>query len=338
MRIADERTWAIERLGYTFEEAQFLYLVATFSGYFLPRQFVAFAEITPGKRSANFTAKVERHGHATWREYLNVGGVYHLFSRTLYRVIDRENLRNHRRHSAQFMRTRLLLLDFVLANQTFEYLETEEEKVRHFHDEMGIPLAALPAKSYSGPVGGDPAVRYFIDRFPLFFETGEDQAARRITLSYVDAGEATLAGFTHHLALYLPLLRRLQQIRFLYISNSPIHFASAEKRFQSCLDRSVGSSSSADLLRYFRLRSAWDRKQYASLSQQDIEWLENANARVGTPDLDKLFASWLAGTISDDELVRSSNTPRNVGNTRFVVSLVAPRFVFTRALAKEGEA
>jgi hypothetical protein len=338
MRIADEHTSAIERLGYTPEEAQFLYFVATFSGYFLPRQFVAFAGIKWGKRSANFTAKLERHGHATWREYFTVGGVYQLSSKTLYRAIDRENLRNHRRHSAQFIRTRLLLLDFVLANQTFEYLETEEEKIRHFHRAMGIPLAALPGKSYSGPAGGDPAIRYFVDRFPLFFETAEDRAACRVTLSYVDAGEATLAGLTHHLVLYLPLLRRLPQIRFIYISNSPVHFASAEKRFESCLDRRADSSGSGELLRYFRLRSAWDRKHYASLSQEDIEWLENANARLRTPDLDNLFALWSTGTVSDDELVQSSNTPRNVLNTRFAANLVAPGLVLKQVLGKEGEA
>ena len=41
MKIADEHIHAIRTLGYTADEARFLYIVATHSGYFVPRQFVA---------------------------------------------------------------------------------------------------------------------------------------------------------------------------------------------------------------------------------------------------------------------------------------------------------
>ena len=295
MKIADQYLSAIERLGYTRQEAEFLYLAATFSGYFLPRQFVAFAGVKWGKRSTNFTAKLERRGHATWREYSNVGGVYQLFSKTLYRLIDRENLRNQRRHSVEFIRTRLLLFDFILTNQTYEYLETDEDKVCYFHRQLELPLRALPAKAYAWRAGSEPVLRYFVDKFPMFFETSDDRAASRVTFSYVDAGEAALAGFTHHVDLYAPLLRRLPHSCFTYISNSTVHFASAEKRFRLCLDRASYLTNSIDVLRYFQLRSAWEQKQYGSLSTQDIEWLEKANARIRTPEIDALFSSWLAG-------------------------------------------
>ena len=94
MKITDEHIRAIQSLGYTLDEARFLYIVATHSGYFVPRQFLAFAGAHWGKRSQRFTEKLESRGHATWREYQDMGGVYHLFSKTLYRRIDRENLRN----------------------------------------------------------------------------------------------------------------------------------------------------------------------------------------------------------------------------------------------------
>src|SRR6516225_8052673 len=168
MKIAEEHVNAIRSLGYTADEARFLYVVATHSGYFVPRQFVAFIGVSWGKRPDNFTNKLERHGHATWREYLDMGGVYHLFSKTLYRLIDRENLRNRRRHSTEFIRTRLLLLDFVLANRAYDYFETEDDKVRFFCDELAIPKKALPAKAYEGASTPEPTLRYFVDKFPLF--------------------------------------------------------------------------------------------------------------------------------------------------------------------------
>jgi hypothetical protein len=338
MKIADQYLSAIERLGYTRQEAEFLYLAATFSGYFLPRQFVVFAGVKWGKRSTNFTAKLERRGHATWREYTNVGGVYQLFSKTLYRLIDRENLRNQRRHSVEFIRTRLLLFDFILANQAYEYLETDKEKVRYFHREMGIPLSVLPAKAYVCRAGSESVQRYFVDKFPLFFETPDDRAACRATFSYVDAGEATLAGFTHHVDHYAPLLHRLPSVSLTYISNSTVHFASAEKRFRLCLDRASHVTNSTDVLRYFHLRSAWEQKQYESLSTEDIEWLENAHMRIRTPDIDVLFSSWLAGTVRDEDLIKPAKTQCSFALPQFRSCLVIPVLVLSQNSEKRGEA
>jgi hypothetical protein len=90
MKIATHHLSALEALGYTTAEAGFLYLVAAYSGYFLPRQYITFTQTSRGKRSHLFTDKLKSRGHATWREYLNVGGVYHLSSKTLYRQIDRD--------------------------------------------------------------------------------------------------------------------------------------------------------------------------------------------------------------------------------------------------------
>ena len=144
MNFNDQDIFAIQTLGYTPDEARFLYLVAVHSGYFVPRQFLAFSGAKWGKRSSNFVAKLEGRGHATWREYDRTGGVYHLFSKTLYRYIGKENLRNRRRHSVEFIRTRLLLLDFILSNPSYEYFETEAEKVAYFCDTLGVPRNVLP--------------------------------------------------------------------------------------------------------------------------------------------------------------------------------------------------
>src|SRR6266699_698167 len=68
-------------LGYTEDEARFLYLVATHSGYFSMRQFLQFTRTKSGDKSMTFSQKLLAKGHATARSFLRNGLVYHLFSR-----------------------------------------------------------------------------------------------------------------------------------------------------------------------------------------------------------------------------------------------------------------
>jgi hypothetical protein len=295
MTIPDEHIHAICTLGYTAEEARFLYLVATHSGYFVPRQFVALTGASWGKRTDKFTNKLERYGHATWREYMDMGGVYHLFSKTLYRFIERENLRNHRRHSTEFIRTRLLLLDFVIRNPDHRYLETEHDKLRFFCDELGVPKKALPAKAYEGRSRPEPTLRYFVDKFPLFLDSSNGSRPPVVTLSYVDPGHATLGSFARHLNQYLPLLRYLTDFHFVYIAASPVHFERAETRFTSMVKAPFGHLAPDELERYFQLREAWERKQYRMFSAEDIEWLDQASERFGGARFDWLYKLWGAG-------------------------------------------
>ena len=76
--------------------------------------------------------------------------VYHLFSRRLYRQIERENIRNRREHEIEFIKRRIAMLDFVLLNQGYQYLETEPEKVRFFCGALNIQKHYLPARLYLG--------------------------------------------------------------------------------------------------------------------------------------------------------------------------------------------
>src|SRR2546426_60111 len=139
-------------LGYTEDETRFLYVVATHSGYFSMRQFLQFTGTKSGDKSMAFSQKLLAKGHATARSFLRNGLVYHLFSRIVYRAIGRENLRNRRAHSLEHIRTRLVALDFVLAHLQYEYLETEDDKLNCFSQQLDIPKELLPRKRYSGAV------------------------------------------------------------------------------------------------------------------------------------------------------------------------------------------
>ena len=132
--------------GYTEDEARFLYLVATHSGYFSTRQYLAFTGAKSGDKSMAFTQKVLGKGHATARLLLRNGRVYHLFSRLVYHAIGRENLRNRREHSVEHIRAKLAVLDFVSAHLDYRYLETETDKVDYFcRNSLSLELSFPPS-------------------------------------------------------------------------------------------------------------------------------------------------------------------------------------------------
>jgi hypothetical protein len=304
MNIRERDLTAIQELGYTPDEARFLYIVATHSGYFQPRQYVASNGFAWGKRAQHFTDKLESRGHVTWREYQDMGGVYHLFSKTLYRRIDKTDFRNRRRHSTEYIRTRLLLLDFILENPQHEYFESETDKLAYFCGERGVPKEALPVKRYEAASGAPPTLRYFVDKFPIFLDRSEGLPSPVVSLSYVDPGQASLAGFAHHLQNYAQLFSRLGDFAFVYIADSSANFEQAHNCFESLVSGRAGRDLVREVTLYFERRQAWELKQYGQLSAHDVESLQAAKERFASDDLERVYASWTSGELDGGALRR----------------------------------
>ena len=304
MNIRERDLRAIQELGYTPDEARFLYIVATHSGYFQPRQYVSSNDIAWGKRAQRFTDKLESRGHVTWREYQDMGGVYHLFSKTLYRRIDKTDFRNRRRHSTEYIRTRLLLLDFILENPQYEYFESETDKIAYFWGERGIPKDVLPVKRYEAASGAPATLRYFVDKFPLFLDRSDGCNSPVVSLSYVDPGQASLAGFAHHLQNYAQLVSRLGDFTFVYIADSSPNFEQAQHCFESLIGGRAGRDLVREVTLYFERRRAWELKQYGQLSAEDVESLQSAKERFASDDLEPVYASWASGELDGSGLHR----------------------------------
>src|SRR2546422_3430264 len=215
-------------LGYTEDETRFLYVVATHSGYFSMRQFLQFTGTKSGDKSLAFSQKLLAKAHATARSFLRNGLVSHLFSRIVYRAIDRENLRNRRAHSLEHIRTRLVALDFVLAHLQYEYLETEDDKLNYFCQQLDIPKELLPRKRYSGAVHNRTTERYFVDKFPMFLSSGSFYPPV-VTFTFVDPGLGILDSFKTHLLAYGSLFEALPEVRLGYILPRPTQVEAARK-------------------------------------------------------------------------------------------------------------
>jgi len=301
MNIPGVRIERIRGLGYTDSEARFLYIVAVFSGYFTLEQFRAFTGASYWKRPSSFAEKLVDHGHARICGQARRGSLFHLFSRTIYGQMEKDSLRNRKRHSLGFMRTRLVLLDFVLANQDLAYFETEQDKVNFFCQELGISKEYLPATVNEGATPDQKTIRYFVDKFPLFLSPPLQGVSAVVTFSYLDVGLERPSAFASHLAAYQPLFRQLNGLRFLYIATQEAYFHGVAGHFQSIVRRPLEPDLSSEILRYW-IRRKWDNHEYIIPVTEDLEFLKDARERFRAENIERLYKSWRAGEIVESEI------------------------------------
>lgn len=330
MKIAEDYIHALAKLGYTRTEARFLYVVGTHSGYFTAQQYLDFAGAKRGYRSDALTQKLLANKHASAEVYRKNARVYHLFSRKIYSAIGKENVRNRRRHEFPFIQTRLLALDFILANQQHEYFETEKDKLRYFAVTLGIEKQFLPAKLYLGMRSPSITTRYFVDKFPMYLNAGSPI----ITFTYISAGDEQLTAFLTHLQNYLPLFRSLQQLNFLFLSPCEPLFTKARALFSSLVKGPLEAPIAQEITRYFRVRKLWEARQFATLRTEDVMFLKEAMGRFASEHIEKLYKSWTKGELSDSQLTAllpDSNRQRRVNFDTCLVKV--PRFLASEIVA-----
>ena len=322
MNIAPDYLHALEAFGYTQQEASFLYIVATHSGYFTARQFLGFTGAHWGKRTMTFWNRLKTKRHARTECFPQSGVVYHLFSRRLYRQIERENLRNRRAHELDFIKRRIAILDFVLLSQDYQYLETEPDKVQCFCGTLGVEKHYLPVRLYLGRNTSRTSVRYFVDKFPMFLASPSPV----VTFTYIHDGGAAFVDLVHHLESYLPLFRQLSEFRFVYASRTDSHFAKATELFNSLVKIPLESDIAEDVLRYFRVRKAWDEKRYGAVSDADLIFRNHARSRFSGQRFEGLYRGWKNGRVSESSICQEFGTndrKRKVEFQTFLLNRIA---------------
>jgi hypothetical protein len=197
------------------------------------------------------------------------------------------------------MRTKLAILDFVLAHPDYRYLGTEAEKVDYFCRKLGISRALLPAKRYSGAIRQKTTDRYFVDKFPLFF-VPESSSPPVVTFSFVDPGLMTLASFETHLLAYGSLFSALPSLCFVYIATRPTQFESARKLFLAMRNKAPNTDPGEEVFRYFTVRKLWEAEQYGKLNNDDIQFLNRAAKRFDDAPTDIRYHQWVLGRVSSD--------------------------------------
>src|SRR5258708_6862871 len=234
--------------------------------------------------------------------------------------MDRENLGNRRQHEIEYIQRRIGILDFVLCNSQYRYLETEPQKVSFFCDQLKAPRHFLPSKIYHGQRTSQPTLRYFVDKFPMFL-SGDDRSAV-VTFTYLQGPEASLMEFVHHLEVYLPLFRQLSEFRVLYLGRVDLHFEKAKELFNALVVVPLGSDASADLLRYFQIRKAWDLGRYGSLTEADLIFRNQAKTRFTGQRFEYLYRGWKVGRVTESSIVQEFGGSKHVVTAHFATEVL----------------
>lgn len=303
MSIRPEHLAALCDLDYTEQESRFLCLTATHSGYFTRRQFLRFTHQTKGCLVHRFTTKLMAQNHAQATQYGHKTYVFRLTSRRLYETIGKGGFRDHRSHTADFIRTRLLILDFVLAHSEHQYLETEVEKLTFFREQIAVPASVLPGQT-SGPEDLNPALkRYCTARFPIFVSpTNDGQSTCPVpTFVYPHSANHGLSWFASYLDRHRIFLRRLPAFNLIFASPSCWNLDRASQVFTSVF-RDANRPDPGILTAYFQIRRLWETGKTGSLTRADRDLLRDGDKRYRVEPLESAYQKWFAVGLPELDL------------------------------------
>jgi hypothetical protein len=290
----EDRVEAVEALGFTARQATFLAIVALHSGYCLRRQYAAFAGVSYGKNVRDFLdALVARQLATRFTIRADRGHLYHLHSRTLYRVLRQEHSRNRRQASAALIARKLMILDYVLSRPEVEWAATEEDKLDLFAERLGIPRDDLPQRVFAGsePDAGQ-TTRYFPHKLPVAV-VGDPPVVHLVSL----VADTTGRGLEQFLQDHAGLLRHLPA--WCVIAVGPevsLRLAGCDAVFERFLASPLATLSAHldDLRWYFGTRRAVDAGDVARLSLPDIERFRRLRERFGAPAFTQLYDRWVS--------------------------------------------
>jgi len=271
----------LQSAGYTEREAAFLYLAALHSGYFLRRQYLRFIERGRGALAAQFLRRAFALGHIQSIACGQVRFVYHLTSIEVYTAAGLGASHHRRLKSDATIKSRLMVLDFVLNHLGETLLDTDAAKVSHFTETRGLSESILPRSRGVA----------FAEEFPAILNKDGG-----VSFSYIDEGALSASGFEHFLDRYTSLFRALPGFVLLYLSDSAQNFERAQNLFASKLaDERPGTTKLTPrgvdhLIDYLRVRRQADAKQWV-LSLRDLAVLREGDALYHAAEHQALIAA-----------------------------------------------
>jgi hypothetical protein len=287
---------SLESVGYLEREASFLYLVAVHSGYFLSRQFCQFVNRERGALPTRFLEKAGRLHHIRVIECGRGRHIYHLVSKPVYEALGRRDSQNRRIKGDAHIKSRLMVLDFLLANLRASVLEDSASKVNFFTTQCGVTKEVLPHNYVERPL-------YFSDGFPILVtNTGIPQ------FTFFDEGQVTAARFERFLKQYQPLFEVLGEFQLIYLSDTERSSSRATATFNRFLpaDRLRGVTSMTPMgvehfIEYLGASFRYDAKGSVT-SARDLEVLREGEHLYTTLEHRALQAAWNNQSTSADRI------------------------------------
>ena len=175
------REKALESLGWTGREAEWIALVCLHSGVFIRAQFCHYFKARRNAAHRIVRTLIERREavEGEWPLVNGGGKTCRISSKGIYRALGVENIRHRRKANRSVVMRRLLSLDFILEHPGMNWLPTEGEKVE-FLEGLGVHSNLIPRRIYYGAVRAQK--RYFALKLPVA------GGAQTVTFAYVDPG------------------------------------------------------------------------------------------------------------------------------------------------------
>ncbi len=287
---------SFEAIGYVQREASFLYLVAVHSGYFLRRQYHSFTGREGGRMTTRFLTKAHRHRHIQVIECGQRRHIYHLTAKPIYAALGLAGSQHRRIKSDAYIKSRLMVLDFMLDHLDADVLITEAAKVDFFTTQCGVKLELLP-QSYKGrPL-------YFSDNFPILVTR---IGVPRFT--FFDEGQVSSSRFENFLEQYQPLFRALRASELIYLADTEANVRRAKVVFERGFpaDRLRGITPLTPLgvdhfLKFLRARQFFEAEGGGVLSSE-LQLLHEGESLYTTLEHQALYAAWKAGATNEEKI------------------------------------
>jgi hypothetical protein len=123
-----------------------------------------------------------------------------------------------------------------------------------------------------------------------------------MTFTYLNEATDGFSGFVQHLETYLPLFRQLSEFQLMYVAANDAHFEKATEIFHSLVTIPLESDIAEDVLRYFRIRKAWEDKQYLAVTEAELIFRNEAGARFKGEIFERLYRGWKMGLVSAEAM------------------------------------
>ncbi len=286
----------LESVGYTEREAAFLYLVALHSGYFLRRQYDRFIRRQRGAIAAQLLRKAASLGHLQSVACGQARFVYHLTSREMYSAVGLASSQHRRLKGDAQIKSRLMVLDFVLDHLGDSILDSVEAKLGFFTQTLGLNEALLPQAPGRG-------THLFPEEFPILIDE-----QRSVRFTFIDEGALSISGFESFLRRYRAVFAALPGFELLYLADSDRNFERAGTVFAAMYPaaRALGVTSMTPrgvdhFLEYLRAHEN-NETQKRPITLRDLAVLHEGEHLYITLEHQALCAAWKIGSTSAERI------------------------------------
>ena len=327
----DDRVRALEPLRLARRQTEFVVTVALHGGYCLQRQYDAFVSRPHGQVACNFFDRLMEERLATRIQMARHRGyIYHLHAKGLYRALGQEDNRNRRSASAAQIARKLMVLDYVLATDSREWLATEQDKVAALTNRLKVPAVDLPQRHFRSRNGSrTPTDRYFLNKLPIRVCDGDS----RVEFAYLVLDKSG-AGFETFLKDHARLFRGLRSSTIICICPRDFDGLPACRRvFPGAVETMItsghGEFDRDDLQWFFRKRPDVDRNDLRAFSIADLDRYRELRNQFATEEFEQLFRSWQAlGDVAliDDERRRDSSPVPQVNMVEYTLPFAYEQF------------